>query len=201
MTLAANLAALARRVIGTAANNLLALDGAGKLPAVDGSQLTGLPAPLVRGATIATTSGTAIDFVGIPSTARKITLALKGVTTSASSAQIILQLGAGAVVATGYAGVMMHAGGANSSGGIYTVTTGFAVAWEDAAQAATGICTLINRTGNEWVLSSLLAENGKAYVACAGGSKDMAGVLDRIRITTTGGTNTFTAGSITIFWE
>lgn len=40
MTLAANLAALARRIVGTAANNLVALDGAGKLPAVDGSRLT-----------------------------------------------------------------------------------------------------------------------------------------------------------------
>ena len=42
MTFAANLAALARRVIGTAANNLVALDGSGKLPAVDGNQLTNL---------------------------------------------------------------------------------------------------------------------------------------------------------------
>ena len=39
MTLAANLAALARRLVGTSANNLVALDGAAKLPAVDGSQL------------------------------------------------------------------------------------------------------------------------------------------------------------------
>lgn len=39
MTLAANLAALARRLVGTAAGNLVALDGAAKLPAVDGSTL------------------------------------------------------------------------------------------------------------------------------------------------------------------
>lgn len=44
MTLPANLAALARRVVGTLSNNLVALDAAGKLPAVDGSQLTGLRA-------------------------------------------------------------------------------------------------------------------------------------------------------------
>lgn len=42
MTLAANLAALARRVVGTAANNLVALDAGGKLPAINGAQLTGL---------------------------------------------------------------------------------------------------------------------------------------------------------------
>lgn len=37
-----NLAALARRVVGLSANNLVALDGSGKLPALDGSQLRGL---------------------------------------------------------------------------------------------------------------------------------------------------------------
>ena len=41
-SLAANLAALARRAIGGAANNLVALDGAGNLPPVPGHQLTGL---------------------------------------------------------------------------------------------------------------------------------------------------------------
>lgn len=40
MTLAANLASLARRFVGTAADNLVVLDGSAKLPAVDGSQLT-----------------------------------------------------------------------------------------------------------------------------------------------------------------
>ncbi len=42
MTLAANLAALARRVVGISADNLVALDAAGNLPAVPGHQLTGL---------------------------------------------------------------------------------------------------------------------------------------------------------------
>lgn len=41
-SLAVNLAALARRLVGIAANNLVALDANGKLPPVDGSRLTGL---------------------------------------------------------------------------------------------------------------------------------------------------------------
>ena len=36
---------LGGKTVGTAANNILALDGDAKLPAVDGSQLTGLPTP------------------------------------------------------------------------------------------------------------------------------------------------------------
>ena len=49
MTLAANLAALARRVVGISANNLVALDGSAKLPAVDGSLLTGLALGGIKG--------------------------------------------------------------------------------------------------------------------------------------------------------
>jgi hypothetical protein len=43
-SIATNLASLARRVVGEGANNLVALDAMGKLPAVDGSQLMALPA-------------------------------------------------------------------------------------------------------------------------------------------------------------
>lgn len=42
MTFAANLAALARRIVGISAGNLVALDANGKLPAVPGDLLTGL---------------------------------------------------------------------------------------------------------------------------------------------------------------
>lgn len=42
MTFAASLAVLARRVVGVAANNLVALDSGAKLPAVDGSLLTNI---------------------------------------------------------------------------------------------------------------------------------------------------------------
>lgn len=47
MTLAVNLVALASRVVGVLANNLVALDADGKLPALDGSQLSNLPMPHV----------------------------------------------------------------------------------------------------------------------------------------------------------
>ena len=57
MTLAANLAALASRLVGTAANNLVALDGDAKLPAVDGSQLLGLGAVTPKATQLFTVSG------------------------------------------------------------------------------------------------------------------------------------------------
>jgi hypothetical protein len=42
VTLAKDIIAIARRGVGLLANNLLALDASGKLPAVDGSQLTNI---------------------------------------------------------------------------------------------------------------------------------------------------------------
>lgn len=49
MTTASNLVSHSTRPIGTAANNLLALDSTAKIPAVDGSQLTGLTTGQIAG--------------------------------------------------------------------------------------------------------------------------------------------------------
>lgn len=65
----ANLAALSALTVGTSANNLVKLDGSAKLPAVDGSLLTNLPAPsgvlLATGATTGATSQRQIFTNGI----------------------------------------------------------------------------------------------------------------------------------------
>ena len=45
---------------------------------------------------------------------------------------------------------------------------------------------------------SLGAGGGSYYVA---GSKTLSGTLDRVRITTVGGTDTFDAGTINILYE
>jgi hypothetical protein len=65
MTLAANLAALARRVVGISANNLVALDGSAKLPAVDGSLLTGLALGGIKGVRLITASGSVTPSAGV----------------------------------------------------------------------------------------------------------------------------------------
>ncbi|WP_413292807.1 beta strand repeat-containing protein [Bdellovibrio sp. HCB185ZH] len=49
---------------GTGANQIVKLDGTGKLPAIDGSQLTGIVASSATTATSATTAGSATNFTG-----------------------------------------------------------------------------------------------------------------------------------------
>jgi hypothetical protein len=72
-------------VAGTAANNVLKLDGSAKIPAVDGSQLTNLAAggwTLIG--TLTTTSGATQSITGISSTYKMLIAVVRGVSGSGS---------------------------------------------------------------------------------------------------------------------
>ena len=155
---------------------------------------------LKSGTAVASTSGTSIDFTGIPSTAKRITVMFNGVSTSGTSlAQI--QIGdSGGVETTGYASNAAVVGtstdGRNS-------TTGFAL---DGSSAATvirsGIIVLCLQTGTTWVASgNLNRDDTSGFVNFMAGKKSLSDVLDRVRITTVNGTDTFDAGSINLLWE
>ena len=61
--------------------------------------------------------------------------------------------------------------------------------------------TLVNVSGNKCVSSHSIAETATGSSMTGGGTKTLGGVLDRIRLTTVGGTDTFDAGSINILYE
>ncbi len=149
---------------------------------------------------VASTSGVAIDFTGIPSWAKRVTIMLNGVSTTGTSA-LQVQLGAGSIDAVGYAsgGLTQNAGGTLSA---YGSTTGYVVV---PPQAATGLyhgqIELSLCGTNTWSASAAIGCTGNTFGAVAGGTKTLAGALDRLRITTAGGVDTFDAGSINIMWE
>ena len=150
----------------------------------------GLNVNMRLGASVASTSGTAIDFTGIPAWAKRITVMFNGVSLSGSS-DILVQIGdSGNIETTGY----VSGSEASSS------TAGFVVRAANAARAAYGIMGVFNFRGNSWV--STHAVNAEAGVCFAGGGgKTLSDTLDRIRITTVNGTDTFDAGSINIMYE
>jgi hypothetical protein len=157
--------------------------------------------PLVQGTAQASTSGTVVDFTGIPSWARRITVMFDGVSTSGTSGYL-LQLGdSGGVENTGYAcgsGVLTSAGqGASSS------TAGFLLTGTNPEAAAlhSGLLTVANVTGNTWALAGNLGSATSSRTFFNAGSKTLSATLDRVRITTVNGTDTFDAGSINIFYE
>ncbi|MFN8995640.1 MAG: hypothetical protein ACK5X3_18505, partial [Pseudomonadota bacterium] len=143
---------------------------------------------------VATTSGTAVDFTGIPSWARRITLILNGVSTNGTS-NLLVQIGdSGGIESTGYAG----SNGAGTSAGALSV--GFTLAVTTAASLITsGHVVLTNVSGNIWVASGITAvDNGSSVQLVAGNKTLSPGALDRIRLTTVAGTDTFDAGSVNI---
>jgi hypothetical protein len=69
---------------------------------------------------------------------------------------------------------------------------------------AHGTAVIANVSGNAWAFSSSLAISGNVATSVAAGSitaANLGGALDRIRITTVNGTDTFDAGSINILYE
>ena len=80
----------------------------------------------------------------------------------------------------------------------FTINTSSA----SASDILSGHAILTNISGNIWILSSTTSSTtGSTQVNMAGGSKTLSGVLDRLRITSTNGTDTFDLGSVNIMYE
>jgi hypothetical protein len=144
-------------------------------------------------------AATTIDFTGIPSWAKRIVIMFDGVSLSGTSSYLI-QLGdAGGIENTGYVG-----GGTRilaSSVAAAAFTTGFGLNNSTAATLNSGAITLSNLNGNIWTAQGILGGSATEFMAMTSGSKTLSATLDRVRITTVNGTDTFDAGSINIMYE
>ena len=148
---------------------------------------------------IATTSGTAHDFTGIRSDARRITVMFAGVSLSGTD-NLLVQIGdSGGFETSGY----LSTSAAISSGGnaVSSATNGFIIRNAGAANTVSGhmVLTLIDSVNNTWV-SSHAGKIGTLEVRTGGGDKSLSDVLTQVRITRTG-SNTFDAGSVNILVE
>jgi len=155
---------------------------------------------LVSGTAQASTSGTSIDFTSIPSWVKRITVILNGVSTNGSSNPQI-QIGAGSIDTSSYISFSSFQGTATTAS--YSLTTGFSFGGQGAGNIIYGNLVLTLIGSNTWIqsFSGGLNGSGTAYALSGGGSKALSGTLDRLRITTVNGTDTFDAGSINILYE
>lgn len=153
------------------------------------------------GTTQAATSGTAIDFTGIPSGVKRVTVIFSGLSTSGGSNHLV-QIGtSGGIQNSGYLG---SASGVAGGGTTANFTTGFGLSGDNTAGCLrNGFLTLslMDSSTNTWVASGTNGRSDITRTDLTGGSKVLSGVLDRVRITTVNGTDTFDAGSINIFYE
>lgn len=150
----------------------------------------------------ASTSGTSIDFTGIPSWAKRITVMLAGVSSSGTS-NFMIQLGTGSTptyTASGYVGQVSRQASTDT---FVSFSTGFVLQDNTAAtDVRSGVINILNITENTWVESGITGistalsgnNNSSGYVP-------LAAALTAVRITTVGGTDTFDAGSINIMYE
>ena len=169
-----------------------------------GSGLVAGASLITTGTSQASTSGTSIDFTSIPSWVKRITVMFRGVSTSGTS-DFLMQIGSGSITSTGYTSAGIAVQGGAGSGTATTTTTGFnltVTSNSDATQAFTGCIYLNAYGGNIWIQNGALVmvTNG-ARVPITSGSLALSGALDRVRITTVNGTDTFDAGSINILYE
>lgn len=164
--------------------------GVGYGLSLSGSDLT---ATIASGTSVSA-SGTAVDFTGIPSWVKRVTLILKQVSLSGTS-DILIQIGdSGGLETTGYVSSSTFSTNVSSS------TAGFVIRSGLASYSHTGHLVLTNISGDLWVASHCVS-GGATLGFYGGGAKTLSATLDRLRVTTVNGTDTFDAGTINIIYE
>lgn len=169
------------------------------LPDADGTAL--LQGTTLTRATAVTASGTSVDFTGIPSWVKRITVMFNGVSTNGTS-NVQIQLGdSGGVETTGYLGSGTSLGSASVSSALST--SGFPIT---TAGIAAGVIfhgsVIISLVGsNTWASQGNVGRSDSTVVYIHGSAKTLSDTLTQIRITTVNGTDTFDAGTINIMWE
>lgn len=157
---------------------------------------------LTSGTAQASTSGTSIDFTSIPSWVKRITVLFSGVSTSGNDG-LLVQIGdSGGIEATGYLGASGLVANADTTS-TAAFTTGFGIHNNNAAAVIHGsvVLNLLDAAAFTWAASVMIGWSNSATLANGGGSKSLSATLDRVRITTVGGTDTFDAGKINILYE
>ena len=181
-------------------NIVLATDGSATIATLSSTTITGttIQGTIKSGTSVASTSGTAIDFTSIPSWVKRVTVMFNGVSTS-GTADLLIQLGdSGGVETTGYLGA---ASNFSSTVSTSSYTAGFGITSASAANVVHGSFALTFLGSNTWTMAGVIARSNAANTIITAGSKNLSDTLDRVRITTSNGTDTFDAGSINILYE
>ena len=155
---------------------------------------------MVRAMAVNSTSGTSIDFTGIPSWAKRITVMFNGVSTNGGSSNLV-QIGSGSIQTTGYSSA---SGGFinNTVPSVTASTAGIILLSDTATDVRSGHITITLVSGFTYTSSHTIGCNTlRNVVFLGGGNITLSGVLDRVRITTVNGTDTFDAGQINIMYE
>jgi len=192
---------LARGNSGATTADILTVDASGNVTTTLANGIVTpakLSQPMTLGTAVASTSGTAINFTGIPSWVKRVTVILNEVGTADING-ILIQIGdSGGIGNTGYISTSVNTDGAGGSAAI-SRTDGYVIK-SISSIACSGLIQIANISGNTWIESHSCKVSTTTIIG-GGGSKTLSGTLDRIRVTTVGATDTFAAGSVNIMYE
>lgn len=152
-------------------------------------------------ATAQTASGTSVDFTGIPSWAKRITVMLNGVSTSGSSIYIVRLGTISGFVSSGYNAASWYSG---QAGSYTTDTTSFPITvsnYTGPSNQIFGQMIISSLGNNSWTENGSIWNTLNTTSAWLSGAVNLGGTLDRVRITTVNGTDTFDSGTINISYE
>lgn len=157
-----------------------------------------LSQPLTLGTSVASTSGTSINFTGIPSWVKRVTLIFENVSTSGSG-NVRFRLGTSSGIKTsGYGSTGTYTG--SESGGAVS-SAGFDFFGDASAGSyRTGTATFVLVGSNTWAMFCS-AYSGNTYLYFIAGGVTLDGALTTAQLTTSNGTDTFDLGSINILYE
>ena len=139
-----------------------------------------------------------VDFTGIPSWVKRITVLFHRVGGSGTS-PFLIQLGTGPTPTYTTSGYISNASSTNNG----TSTIGFLL-YQSIALSSwlnSGSFSIYNISGNLWIETGIIGNQLGNTNNPSAGSVTLGAALTAVRITTVNGTDTFDAGSINIFYE
>ena len=155
---------------------------------------------LVKHGTVVTNTGTEAAFTNIPSTAKKITVAIHNFGYSGAVDELIMEVGD----STGYyqSGYQSSYDNRDSGGNAKSRVNAYGLSDDTDAGLEQNITVeLVNATGNSWTISHTGGtSDSNGNVILGGGSISLSNALDRLRIKTANG-NTLDHGHVTVYYE
>ena len=147
---------------------------------------------------VASTSGTSVTFTGIPAGTKRITMMFKGVSTDGTGDKLIQIGDSGGIETTGYSSRSTSIIGLTQAG--TGTASGFLIYSILASTELSGsiTLTLLNATTFNFQSTGTFSDYNEGAQFFTSGGKSLSATLDRVRITTVNGTDTFDNGEINI---
>jgi len=197
-------AAMATLGVGRTLTTSGGLTGGGTLAAdrtlsIDAA--TAAPVLFVPGTNVPFAAQTSILFGGIPSWAKRVTVAINAMDTSGTSLPTLRLGDSGGIEATGYTGSVTALAATAATA---LVSTGFKLHAWGAASITQGVYQFEHLVGNTWLCTYAFGFSNSAVIHMGAGFKTLTGALTQLQLTTEGGSDTLDAtsgGNINVSYE